>query len=146
MSNNKKGAEDIAAKLFLSTPKTSKQLICCLPHNESYTDQPYNRKARKLEERAKAWVAVNSQVWERWKHEVSKAVKNRRRWSGSFLVQTTRQYDLVNDNGEPFKVNNDLEPAFARMLCGEVPGAVEYVDLRTSVFERAVAERHEEAR
>ena len=60
------------------------------------------------------------------------------------MTEKARAYDLVDSNGEPFKVNNSLRPALARILCEVVPAAREYVSLRMSVFEVAHAERHGE--
>lgn len=61
------------------------------------------------------------------------------------LIEEARTYDLVDANGEPFRVNNVLESALARIVCEEMPEAREYVSLRMSVFEIAHAERQCEA-
>lgn len=143
MSNNNKGTEEKFSGSHLSASNESKQrLYCCLPRGESYTEQPYNRKAAQLEARARSFKATNSWLWARWVEDVRNEAANRRRWSGSFLAETARKYDAVNDDGEPFKINNDLIPAFTRMLCEEIPEACPFVELRTSVFEKARDERH----
>ena len=120
-------------------------LYCCLPKGETYTDQPYNKKAQNLEYRARSWVEANPMVWADWVHKVSQAARAATRLSCQLLAENARAFDLVDASGEPFKVNNDLRPALARLLCEEVPEACPYVELRTSVFERAWVERHEEA-
>lgn len=138
----KKGIGEASTKQPADTPNENKQrLYCCLPRGESYNEQPYNRKAAQLEARARAWKAENPTMWARWVEDVRNESANRRHWSGSFLVENARKYDAVNDNGEPFKINNDLIPAFTRMLCEEVPEACPFVELRTSVFEKARDER-----
>lgn len=121
------------------------RLYCCLPNGEAYTDQPYNRKARAIEYRARLWIRNNPVVWSKWVEEVEEAARSGARWSCQLLVEKARAYDLVNSSGEPFKVNNNLRPALARILCEEVPAAREYVELRTSVFERAYIERQNKA-
>mgnify|MGYP000759042327 CR=1 FL=1 len=117
------------------------RLYCCLPKGETYTEQPYNKKACALESRARAWLKANCVVWAKWVEEVEESARSGTRWSCQLLAEKARAYDLVDSNGEPFKVNNDLRPALARILCEEVPGACPYVELRTSIFERAYIER-----
>lgn len=128
-----------------TTPASSNaqnvRLYCCLPNGEAYTDQPYNRKARAIEYRARSWIGANPTVWAKWVEEVERAAQSCTRWSCQLLAEKARAYDLVDKHGEPFKVNNNLRPALARILCEEVPAARSCVELRTSVFERAYAER-----
>lgn len=116
-------------------------LRCCLPDGEAYTDQPINRKAAEIEARARAWMFANPSVWRQWSERVKRDTANKRRWSVQALAESTRAEDRVNDSGESFKVNNDLLPALSRILCEEIPEAGQYVELRTSIFERARSER-----
>lgn len=116
-------------------------LRCCLPDGEAYTDQPINRKAAEIEARARAWMFANPSVWRQWSESVKRDTAIQRRWSVQALAESTRAKDRVNDSGEFFKVNNDLLPALSRILCEEIPEAGQYVELRTSIFERARAER-----
>lgn len=131
------------------TPKGNKarsasplRLFCCLPKGEAYTDQPANKKAAELEARARAWVACNSHIWAIWVRKVKAATNTGQRWSIQSLAEQARTLDTVNDCGEPFRVNNTLLPALARILCEEVSEARRFVEVRTSVFEQAYAERH----
>ena len=117
------------------------RLYCCLPEGETYTDQPANKKAAELEARARSWIEANPSAWSRMISEVKAAVKAERRWAMRRILEEARTYDLVDSNGEPFRVNNNIEPALARILCEEMPEAREYVELRMSVFEVAHAER-----
>ena len=116
--------------------------FCCLPKGETYTDQPANKKAAELEARARAWVAGNSHIWAIWVRKVKAATNTGQRWSIQSLAEQARTLDTVNDCGEPFRVNNTLLPALARILCEEVSEARRFVEVRTSVFEQAYAERH----
>lgn len=118
------------------------RLFCCLPKGETYTDQPANKKASELEARARAWVAGNSHIWAIWVCKVKAATNTGQRWSIQSLAEQARTLDTVNDCGEPFRVNNTLLPALARILCEEVSEARRFVEVRTSVFEQAYAERH----
>ena len=118
------------------------RLFCCLPKGETYTDQPANKKAAELEARARAWVACNSHIWAIWVRKVKAATNTGQRWSIQSLAEQARTLDTVNDCGEPFRVNNTLLPALARILCEEVSEARRFVEVRTSVFEQAYAERH----
>lgn len=131
-----------------ATPKNTTaaptvRLYCCLPKGETYTDQPANKKAAELEARARSWIGANSTIWAKWVKEVEEAAQSGTRWSCQLLTEKARAHDLVDKHGEPFKVNNILRPALARILCEEVPAARSYVELRTSVFERAYIERTE---
>lgn len=119
------------------------RLYCCLPKGETYTDQPANKKAAELEARARSWIEANPSAWSRMVEEIEAAVKAKRRWAMRRLIEEARTYDLVDANGEPFRVNNVLESALARIVCEEMPEAREYVSLRMSVFEVAHAERNE---
>lgn len=121
------------------------RLYCCLPQGETYTDQPANKKAAELEARARSWIGANPLVWAKWVEEVAGAAQSGTRWSCQLLAEKARAYDLVNKHGEPFKVNNTLRPALARILCEEVPAARSYVELRASVFEHAYIERQNRA-
>lgn len=120
-------------------------LYCCLPKGETYTDQPANKKAAELEARARFWIEANPSAWSRMVEEIKLAVEAKRRWAMRRLIEEARTYDLVDANGEPFRVNNVLESALARIVCEEMPEAREYVSLRMSVFEVAHAERQGEA-
>lgn len=117
------------------------RLYCCLPCGDHYSDQPYNLRAKKTEARARAWIADNPAIWSQWLREVRVATENKRRWSCQELVEISRAHDHVDKHGNAYKINNDLRPAFARILCEQVPNARNYVELRTSVFERAYLER-----
>lgn len=135
--------EGSTSKNTTATPTV--RLYCCLPKGETYTDQPTNKKAAALEDRARSWIWANPIVWAKWVEEVERAAQGGIRWSCQLLAEKARAYDLVDSNGEPFKVNNNLRPALARILCEEVPAAREYVELRTSIFERAYIERQNKA-
>lgn len=119
------------------------RLFCCLPKGEAYTDQPANKKAAELEARARSWIEANPSAWSRMVEEIRADVEAKRRWAMRRLIEEARTYDLVDANGEPFRVNNVLESALARIVCEEMPEAREYVSLRMSVFEVAHAERNE---
>lgn len=121
------------------------RLFCCIPKGETYTDQPANKKAAELEARARSWIEANPSAWSRMVSEVNAAIEAKRRWAMRRLIEEARTYDLVDANGEPFRVNNVLESALARIVCEEMPEAREYVSLRMSVFEIAHAERQCEA-
>lgn len=119
-------------------------LRCCIPEGETYTEQPINQKACEIEQCARAWAVANAPVWSRWVSAVRNAAESGVRWSIKLLAESARDYDIVNGNGEPFKVNNNLTPALARILCEEVEGAGDCVELRTSIFESARDERMSE--
>lgn len=121
------------------------RLYCCLPKGEAYTDQPANKKAAELEARARSWIEANPSAWSRMVSEVNAAIEAKRRWAMRRLIEEARTYDLVDANGEPFRVNNVLESALARIVCEEMPEARKYVELRMSVFEVAHVERNGEA-
>ena len=110
-----------------------------------YTDQPANKKAAELETRARSWIEANPSAWSRMVEEIMADVEAKRRWAMRRLIEEARTYDLVDANGEPFRVNNVLESALARIVCEEMPEAREYVSLRMSVFEVAHAERQGKA-
>lgn len=119
------------------------RLYCCLPKGEVYTDQPANKKAAELEARARSWIEANPSAWSHMVEEIRADVEAKRHWAMRRLIEEARTYDLVDANGEPFRVNNVLESALARIVCEEIPETREYVSLRMSVFEVAHAERHE---
>lgn len=121
------------------------RLYCCLPEGEVYTDQPANKKAAELETRARSWIEANPSAWSRMVEEIMADVEAKRRWAMRRLIEEARTYDLVDANGEPFRVNNVLESALARIVCEEMPEAREYVSLRMSVFEVAHAGRQGKA-
>lgn len=141
MPKNNMGAP-VKAKARSASPL---RLYCCLPEDETYTDQPANKKAAELEARARSWIEANPSAWSRMVEEIRAAVEAKRHWAMRRLIEEARTYDLVDANGEPFRVNNVLESALARIVCEEIPEAREYVSLRMSVFEVAHAERQGEA-
>lgn len=59
-----------------------------------------------------------------------KEVAHKRRFSMRAALEEARRKDWARTDGDPFKVNNNLSPALARLLLAEHPEAAPFIELR----------------
>lgn len=81
---------------------------------------------------ARLWVKDNPDVWEKWKRIAKEEVQHKRRFGIQWLAEESRKKDQVDSEGRPFKINNTLTPALARLLVADLPEVRPYIQLRKS--------------
>lgn len=84
--------------------------------------------ARRLREK-------NPNVWATWVAAAEDAAAHERRFSVQLVTEQTRAHDYVDNDGQPFKLNNNMRAAWARMLASEYPQVRPYIELRRSKFD-----------
>ena len=77
-------------------------------------------------ERFKACPAFKRWVWSR----ILEDVRAQRRVSVSAVLGEARRFDWARADGDPFRVNNSLAPAIARLFLLEHPEARPYIETR----------------
>lgn len=81
---------------------------------------------RNLSERFRDCPEFKRFLWEGMLSDV----RAQRRTSASFWLHQARQKDWARTDGDPFRVNNNLAPAVARLFLLEHPEARPYVETR----------------
>lgn len=84
---------------------------------------------------AEAWAAENPDAWDEIVHIALGKAEAEQRIGTQDLVETIRWRDYTSVTGKKTRVNNNLSPALARLLCMSYPQVMPYMDLRRSRFD-----------
>lgn len=82
--------------------------------------------------RAQQWRAENNQAWQYMADLADNEAAHERHFSVRWLMEEARKLDFVDRNGDLFRINNNYNPVFARMLIQDHPELSDYIETRRS--------------
>lgn len=80
--------------------------------------------------RARRRIADCPELWEFIERRALEEVAAQRRFSMRSIMEEARRIDWTRTDGDPMRVNNNLQPAFSRLLLHDHPEAAPYVEVR----------------
>lgn len=87
-----------------------------------------------LQEKFKACPEFKRFLWA----YLDEDVRHQRRTSAKLALEAARRKDWVRTDGDPFKANNNLAPAIARLYLAEHPEARKFIETRKAACDWAV--------
>ena len=87
---------------------------------------------------ARLWIKENPEPWRRMVSLALAESRAERRFSVAWLAEEVRKKDYTNIEGKPFKLNNSIKPALARILIKEHPEVAPYIETRRSMSDGLV--------
>lgn len=95
--------------------------------------------AKRRVARYQSWRGINGQAYRYAERLALEEAANKRRVSGQWLVAQIRAKDIVDDQGNPCRPNNDYAPLIVRDLIAKHPEIADLVERRTAVYDRLLA-------
>lgn len=77
---------------------------------------------RRIEDCPELWAFIERRAMEE--------VAAKRRFAMRALMEEARKIDWTRTDGDPFRINNSLQPAFSRLLLHDHPEVEPYIELR----------------
>lgn len=87
---------------------------------------------------ARLWIKENPEPWRHVKALLLQEAKAGRKASIAWAVEEVRKKDYSDIQGKPFKVNNSIRPALARIAVREHPELAPYIEMRRSMSDGLV--------
>lgn len=87
---------------------------------------------------ARLWIKENPEPWRHVKALLLQEARAGRRASIAWAVEEVRKKDYSDIHGKPFKVNNSIRPALARIAIQEHPELAPFVETRRSMADGLV--------
>ncbi|MDD6729758.1 MAG: hypothetical protein PUE02_02395 [Eggerthellaceae bacterium] len=95
--------------------------------------------AKRRVARYQSWRGINGQAYRFAERLALEEAANKRRVSGQWLVAQIRAKDIVDDQGNPCRPNNDYAPLIVRELIANHPEVANLVERRTAIYDRLLA-------
>jgi hypothetical protein len=95
--------------------------------------------AKRRVARYQSWRGINGQAYRFAERLALEEAAGKRRVSGQWLVAQIRAKDIVDDQGNPCRPNNDYAPLIVRELIANHPEVANLVERRTAVYDRLLA-------
>lgn len=122
--------QEIAPENTEATPKSINQ------HNMNFVTN-----ASETGWRARQWIRDNPKAWEYAVNLALNEARSKRRISMQWIMEQVRRKDFARSDNEPFKVNNTLNSAFARIMAMDHPETEPYIEFRRAACDGLIPPR-----
>lgn len=91
--------------------------------------------------RARQWIRDNPKAWEYAVNLALHEAHAKRRISMSWIIEQVRRKDFARSDNEPFKINNTLNSAFARIMAMDYPETKPFIEFRKAACDGLIPSR-----